>query len=584
MKFSLPVLLLLNVYSCDAKFRSRFGFNSNVKPTESSPSEAGTFIPRANNDQQGGEDMPMSASFSNVLPDPWWEVEVPPKLTIPPSPKTQPPSPIVTGPIGWWGKWDFGIPDRLTMPPSPHTRPPTFPPIGFTRPPSLDIPNDLTLPPSPRLYEFQPPIMDGFIQPGNVYEINPGNVYEPPTYPTFDGLMHEALVNPTDNAPRPETAECLSDEDCLFRAHQTTCPLFCIDGKCAPHEKPTPPVLRIRTGRKAKFGRFTLREDEELEKVFENPPRFYEKDDALKGKFFELTDGSEDILEVRYAETFFDIAARILENPKMKETVDGDKEMTQANTVDGTEIPETTQAQPNFTPPLASITRKTRRGLAIQDDAPDRWRVVNTASNPWRRNGRLSMGCTAALIGNRVLVTAAHCVWDRETDSWASFPIYFAAGQNGDEKPFGDSRVWKMTIPRGYQTCSTNSECRAHDWAVLVLYESDKLNVGYFGFSTSIGNSRLNLAGYPQSKNRQLWYDHCPLHADEGDWIKHRCDTEPGNSGSGIYKIVNGGRYVVAVHGGGYTNLWNRGADVDGDTSSAGRLYDRMLAYRVEYG
>jgi len=401
---------------------------------------------------------------------------------------------------------------------------------------------------------------------------------------------------------------CLSDVDCLQEHSRAgECPMFCIDGECRPHDKPYGPILRLPTGRQANFGRFTLREEEELERVFNRTdlPRFYDEE-AVKGKFFELTDGSREILEVRYPLDFFSQARKHMES--VEGHVDGTLDDAPKDDIEHRPSPldEGIQGQGRDDPsgtfsPYAFFWdgaagrrlleeelgegKETRRNLAIQGEDPDRWHVTNTASNPWRRNGRLSMGCTGAMIGNRVLVTAAHCVWDRETDSWADFPIYFAAGQDGDAyKPYGDARVWKMTIPAGYQTCRTNDQCRSHDWAVLVLYSWAELNVGYFGFSTSIGSSRLNLAGYPQSKNRELWYDHCSLKKDEGDYIKHLCDTEKGNSGSGIYKIVGGSRYVVAIHGGGYAYQWNRGADVDGDTSSAGRLYDRMLAYRVEYG
>jgi len=445
-------------------------------------------------------------------------------------------------------------------------------------------------------------------------------------------LFEKPLVEPLfESTVRPLPVRCISDEDCLQRATRDQCPLFCIDGICKPHDKPHPPVLRIRTGEKADFSKFRLREDEELERVFTDPPVFFprQSNDPKHEHFFELTDGSDDILEVRYPADFFRFAQKNLENPKFPGHVDGrgdentptdgDVERGFKSPFDDNDLPSvgttTTTTSSTSTTGFSEHNNAgfdfgdffatgrgrrlfqaeeeeqdeeedtNRRLLAIQDESPDRWRVTNTEDHPWRRNGRLSVGCTGAMIGNRVLVTAAHCVWDRDTNSWASFPIYFAAGQDGSTyKPYGDARVWKMTIPRGYQTCSSNNECRAHDWAVLVLYDWAALNVGYFGFSTHIGSSRLNLAGYPASKSRQLWYDHCPLYSDEGDWIKHRCDTEKGNSGSGIYKIVSGSRYVVAIHGGGYAYSWNRGADVDGDTSSAGRLFDRMLAYRQEYG
>jgi len=354
-----------------------------------------------------------------------------------------------------------------------------------------------------------------------------------------------------------------------------------------------------------------VKEGRELEDLFNKPKKsFYPRDHDTSD--YELYDHSDELVRVQYPTDYVAMASKLLENrldpghvrgalDELHEGVGVTKDGVEVNvpkSAGGFRIPS---GRFNFTAAsttsrgtsLPNVGRSSssnniyfgRRLLALQGQSPDRWHVNNNAGSPWRRNGRLSMGCTGALIGNRVIITAAHCLYDRETDTYASWPLYFAAGQDGNEKPYGDARVYMRYVPSGYRTCTTASSCRAHDWAILVLYDWAELNVGYFGFSTSIGGSTLNLAGYPQSKNRELWYDHCPLHSDMGKWIKHKCDTEPGNSGSGIYKIKNGSRYVVAVHGGGYAYQWNRGADVDGKTAGSGdRMFDKMLAYRQTYG
>lgn len=384
---------------------------------------------------------------------------------------------------------------------------------------------------------------------------------------------------------------CISDEDCLQLAGARQCPLFCVEGRCAAWKEDYPPVLHLRSGIKVKTGGFVLRDEAELDKIFDNPTQWVPVE-MLEGRFLERVEGSDELLEVKYPKGFFEMAARDLESAPgdvaaselTRHTADFEHQLSGGIDSDGPRI-----AVPDVNVNPGTVSRVDmrqrldgRRLTAIQDQSPDRWHsgVMNTRF-PWRMTGRLSMGCTAALIGNRVLVTAAHCVWDKDTNSWDAFPT-FAAGQDGADQPFGTARVNRMTIPSCYQTCSSN-ECRGCDWAVLVLRNSDRLNVGYFGFSTNKAGL-LNIAGYPQSKNREQWYDNCPLFSDEGKWIKHRCDTEPGNSGSGIYTIRNGNRYIVSIHGGGYTDLWNRGADIAGRTSSAGRVYDRMLSERRIYG
>eukprot|EP00808_Paulinella_micropora_P021952 g5628.t1 len=150
------------------------------------------------------------------------------------------------------------------------------------------------------------------------------------------------------------------------------------------------------------------------------------------------------------------------------------------------------------------------------------------------------MGCTGTLISNKVIATAAHCVYDCATSNWQPWPISFTPGQDNSERPYGTKSVWKMTVPAlssffilfaGCYTSCSGSACSNCDYARLVLSET------------------LNL-GYPQSKNQELWYDSCPINGDSGDYLTHKCDTEPGNSGSGIYKISAGGRYLIAVHDG----------------------------------
>jgi len=397
---------------------------------------------------------------------------------------------------------------------------------------------------------------------------------------------------------QPQDIPCVSDEDCLQHPvlwREKECPRFCLDGFCRPWDtnKKYPPILTLRTSIPVSHKDFKLREEEELERIYEKPPRFFDEKE-LNGKFFAVVQGAADMLEIKFPEEAFRAAKELQVEDGVvpgiavdgftdpKQEVERDLSIDKDDDLISDPEPWWSTYSDSGSTRTQLFEHKGRRLTAIQNQGFDRVHVTNHASYPWRMNGRLSMGCTASLIGNRVLLTAAHCVWDRDTNSWGSFPT-FAAGQDGTEQPYGRKQVFRMVIPAGYMTCRTFSSCRAHDWAVLTLREDQALNVGYFGFSTLI-DGQLNLAGYPQSKNRELWYDHCPLHSDEGAWIKHRCDTERGNSGSAIYKIKNGNRYVVAVHGGGYEDRWNRGADVAGRTSSAGRLFDRMLLERMMYG
>lgn len=46
----------------------------------------------------------------------------------------------------------------------------------------------------------------------------------------------------------------------------------------------------------------------------------------------------------------------------------------------------------------------------------DRMAITSTGT-PWRMIGRLSNGCTGTLVGRDLVLTAAHCVYDRDAQA-----------------------------------------------------------------------------------------------------------------------------------------------------------------------
>jgi hypothetical protein len=96
--------------------------------------------------------------------------------------------------------------------------------------------------------------------------------------------------------------------------------------------------------------------------------------------------------------------------------------------------------------------------------------------NVLMRQGALDSGCTAALIGRRLVLTAAHCVIT-ETGA-ASFPNY-TARQDGATAPYGtygtdlawsDSRYNYYNCHITYNP-SNRETCGKYDWALLRLVE-----------------------------------------------------------------------------------------------------------------
>lgn len=260
---------------------------------------------------------------------------------------------------------------------------------------------------------------------------------------------------------------------------------------------------------------------------------------------------------------------------------------SEAETVAVADLPQLRDiGEASFGPPPAIPAPTGEQAENVHGD-DNRVKITTTASYPWRAIASLLITAadnsmwigTGWFIGPHTLITAGHVVFIKNSgvpgrDGWVK-KIQVMPGRDGSAMPYGSVVSTDFHSVTGW----TNNGDENYDYGAIIIPTDMGKTTGWFGFGvysdSDLKNAVGNISGYPGDKpTGTQWYDARRIDSVNSRKVFYDIDTAGGQSGSAVYRIINGSRMAIAIHAYG-------GVTTNSGTRIGPNVYKNMLAWKA---